>query len=620
MCVGLCALIASPVFAEEAISPKPASAIPADVAEVLKRSCIDCHSAEEPSGGVDLSQATTTDDIYHQGRIWNKAVRVLRDHTMPPKSEPALEDAQRTLLADWIEQSIRSVDCSAEREPGRVTIRRLNRVEYQNTLHDLFGIPVEAATDLPSDPAGNGFDNQGDTLFIPPVLMEKYLDTTKRMLDECWTNSVFRERIVPAAPSEGKSVGDAARENLATFLPRAFRRPVEESEIAARQALVESALARGETFDAGMRLAVESVLLSPFFLFRIEQNQGAEGSDEPYPITDHELATRLSYFLWSTMPDQELIDFADRGKLREPEVLRVQVERMLADPKSIALAHDFFAQWFDFRGMRLHEMDIRRYGAFNGLREDMYAESVAFFDGMVRQNESVLDILDAPYAYLNEKLANHYGVPDVKGGEIRRVSLPDRRRGGVLGMGSTLVITSYPTRTSPVLRGKWVLEQILGTPPPPPPPNVEPVSRDDTIGDGMTLRQRLEKHRQIESCASCHAKMDPIGFGLENFDGIGGWRDKDNDLPIDNAATLPDGTNVSGPEGLKDALLARRELFLRHMVEKMMVYALGRGLEYHDECAVRSALDRLAENEYRFHSLVHAVVESYPFQHRRHSR
>ena len=320
------------------------------------------------------------------------------------------------------------------------------------------------------------------------------------------------------------------------------------------------------------------------------------------------------------MPDQELMDFADQGKLHEPEVLHVEVERMLADPKSIALASHFASQWFGFRDMRTHEMDIRRFGGFDGLRVDMYHESLTFFDSLFRDNAPIVDIIDCNYAFLNDRLANHYGIPDVKGGEIRKVLLPDRRRGGVLGMGSTLVVTSYPTRTSPIIRGKWVLEQLLGTPPPPPPPNVKPVTQNDQVKDGLTLRQRLEQHRADAACASCHAKMDPIGFGLENFDGIGAWRDQDNGLPIDNASTFPDGTSVRGPEGIKDALLTRKDLFIRQFIEKMMIYALGRGVDYYDECTVRSAMDRLSAHEYRSHEVIHAIVESYPFQNRRNSQ
>ena len=603
-----------------ASSPTAEPPMPEAVQGVLKKFCLDCHGTDEPSGGVILSHAQNSADVYHEGRAWNKVIRVTRDHSMPPKTEEAPTDEERQLLANWVETSLRSAKCESEHEPGRVTVRRLNRIEYENTLRDLLGATVEAARELPVDPAGNGFDNQGDTLFIPPVLMEKYLDTTKRILNEALANPAAKEKLFIAQPSETVTTSEAARKILAKLLPRAFRRPVSDEEIAARVTIVERAIERKQPFEEAVKVAVQSILLSPYFLFRIEKNQAPENSTEAYPITDHELAVRLSYFLWSTMPDQELIDFADQGKLHEPEVLHVQVERMLADPKSIALASNFASQWFGFRDMRTHEMDIRRFGAFGGVRDDMYQESLTFFDSLFRENAPIVDVIDCNYAYLNERLANHYGVPNVKGNEIQKVALPDRRRGGVLGMGSTLVVTSYPTRTSPIIRGKWVLEQLLGTPPPPPPPNVKPVTQNDEVKDGLTLRKRLENHRVNPACASCHAKMDPIGFGLENFDGIGAWRDKDNGLPIDNASVFPDGSTVTGPEGIKDALLARKDLFIRQFVEKMLIYALGRGVDYYDECTVRGTMDRLAAHEFRSHEMIHAIVESYPFQNRRNSQ
>ncbi len=598
--------------------PAAGSTMPPEVRQVLEGRCLGCHSADEPAGGVDLSAANTPDDVYRQGRQWNRAVRVVRSHEMPPKTEEPPTDEERQRLIDWIESALRSADCRNPTEPGQVTVRRLNRVEYQNTMRDLLGMPLDAARDLPADPAGNGFDNQGDTLFMPPVLLEKYLDTTKRLLGEAMAEgAVGRGVLLASQPGQDLAPSEAARRNLRSFLPRAFRRPVGEAELAARVALVDQAVERGESFEAGMTAAYSSALLSPHFLFRIEQDQAPEGSREAYPITDHELAVRLSYFLWSTMPDEELTRLADEGRLQEDETLRGQVLRMLADERSAALAEDFAAQWFGYRDLRRHEMDIRRFGGFNGLRDSMYHESRAFFAALFRDNGRVLDVLDCDYAYLNAALAEHYGVAGVTGNEIRRVTLSDRRRGGVLGMGSVLTVTSYPTRTSPILRGKWILETLLGTPPPPPPPNVKEVSKDDAKKDGLTLRQRLEQHRAEASCASCHAKMDPLGFSLENFDGIGQWRDQDNGLEIDTRANLPDGSELVGVEGLKDALLARQDLFLRHLVEKTMTYALGRAVDYYDECTIREALARLAAHDYRAHELVLAVVESYPFRYRK---
>lgn len=611
-------IFAAALGAVPAESPPPAD-VPESIYSILARFCLDCHSGPEASGGVDLGAARSPGEIYRQCRSWSKVPRALSDGIMPPEDADQPSEDELWALAGWVDRTIGEEARSAPPNPGRSTIRRLNRVEYNHTLRDLLGLEIDAARELPSDSAGEGFDNQGDVLFMPPVLMEKYMDATKRVLAAAFQNPGSREKILTAAPGEGRSPADAARAILAPFLRRAFRRPPTPLEVQQRIDVFQGALDRGKSFEEALQSALASALLSPHFLFRVEMDQAPEEGDEPYRVADDELAVRLSYFLWASMPDDELFEAADDGRLRDPKGLREQTMRMLADPKAVSLAEDFAAQWFGFRDMRTAEMDIRRYGKFGGLRDAMYGESVAFFDALFRENRSILDILDCDYAFVNDRLAGHYGLPPVEGGRIREVPLSDRRRGGVLGMGSTLVVTSYPTRTSPVLRGKWVLEQLLGTPPPPPPPNVKPLSKDDTVKDGLTLRQRFEKHREDVSCASCHARMDPIGFGLENFDGIGEWRDTDNGLPIDDAASLPGGAAFRGPEGLKDVLLGRKEQFVRHMVEKTMTYALGRAVDFYDENTVRNAMSRLSDKGYRSHELIFAVVESDAFQFRRNS-
>lgn len=618
MTVAFAILLSTVVASGDAdtLEPTPHPPMPPDVRTILEQNCVGCHSTEDANGGVDVSIAHNAVDVYRQGRTWNKVIRAARDRQMPPASEAQPSDAERQRLIEWVQSSIRSVACDAPPDPGWVTVRRLNRVEYQNTIRDLFGLDVDAGKDLPSDPAGDGFDNQGDTLFIPPVLMEKYLDTTKRILSSVFADPAARGRLLRVLPDPAVPIRETIQANVEPLLFLAFRRPPEASEVQERVRLVESSLARGKSFEEAMAVGATSILLSPHFLFRIEGDRADPGNSKSFRITDFELATRLSYFLWSTMPDQELFDFARLGRLHEPEILYVQVERMLADPKSVALAEDFAAQWFGFRDLRTHEMDVRRFGKFNGLRESMYYESRTFFDSLFRENRPLLDVLDCNYGYWNESLANHYGLSGVSGGEIRKVEISDRRRGGVLGMGSTLVVTSYATRTSPVLRGKWVLEQLFGTPAPPPPPNTPALSKDDQIKDGLTLRQRFELHRRDANCASCHARMDPLGFALENFDGIGEWRDKDNELPIDNSASLADGTVFHGPEGLKDVLLAKKEMFLRHFVEKMFIYALGRAVDYYDECTIQTVMDRLASSEFASHEVIHAIVESHAFTHR----
>jgi hypothetical protein len=340
-----------------------------------------------------------------------------------------------------------------------------------------------------------------------------------------------------------------------------------------------------------------------------------EGAPGPRQVNDHELAVRLSYFLWSTMPDARLFEVADRGELRDPKVLAAEVTRMLEDPKSRALADNFAAQWLRFREMLGRGVDFRAFPEFNNeLGKSMYDESAEFFDHLFRTNGKVVDILDADYTFLNERLAKHYGIPDVTGEEMQRVQLPDRRRGGILGMGSILTVTSFPTRTSPVLRGKWVLEELFGAPPPPPPANIDSLAKTKADKEHKTLRKRMEAHRAQASCAACHKQMDPIGFGLENFNGIGAWRDQDEGEPIDTMGELPGGLAFHGPEELKAILRNRYDALLRNMIERMFTYAVGRPVEYYDERAIRQIIQQVNDNEGRAQPMIQALVASEPFQ------
>jgi hypothetical protein len=381
--------------------------------------------------------------------------------------------------------------------------------------------------------------------------------------------------------------------------------------------LFDRAAKRGANFEDAVKITLKAVLVSPNFLYRVERDQK---SVRPYPISDYELASRLSYFLWASMPDDTLFALAAKKKLGDPAVLDAQVRRMLANPKSKAFSDSFTGQWLRVRDLyTVANPDARRFPQFTpALRDAMYRETITFFDDVVRNDRSVLNLLDARYTFLNEDLARHYGVPGVTGKQMRRVALADGRRGGVLTQASVLTLTSYPQRTSPVLRGKWVLEEILGTPAPPPPAVVATLSPDDAPKEGLTFRQRLEKHREQPACASCHSRMDPLGFGLENFDAIGRWRDTIGDVPVDAAGTMATGEKFSGPAELKRYLLAsRKDLFVRNLSERMLSYALGRGLEPHDLPAVRKITTRVEQNGYRGATLVAEIVKSYPFQYRK---
>jgi hypothetical protein len=414
-----------------------------------------------------------------------------------------------------------------------------------------------------------------------------------------------------AHPGDGGE-RERARAILERFVGRAYRRPATAEEVDRLAGFVDLAVKNGDTFELGIQLAVQAILVSPQFLFRVELDRG--DGEEVHPIGDFELATRLSYFLWSSMPDQVLFELARRGTLHHPEVLEAQVRRMLADPKANALVENFAGQWLQTRNLKTFSPDRKRFPQFDeSLRAAMLAESELFFRAILEDNRSILDFLDADFTFLNERLARHYGIDGVEGDEFRRVALTGDQRGGILTQAATLTITSNPTRTSPVKRGKWILEQVLGTPPPPPPPDVPELSdrrRDALTG---TLRQRMEQHRSNPNCNSCHARMDPLGFGFENYDAIGAWRELDGKFPIDPSGKLPAGATFQGPKELKAILKAKEKEFARCLVEKMLTYALGRGLEGPDRCVVDQIVDAMSKDGYRSSSLVLGIVKSDPF-------
>jgi cytochrome c551/c552 len=414
----------------------------------------------------------------------------------------------------------------------------------------------------------------------------------------------------PSGPSEEPG---CARQILAKLSRRAYRRPVTDSDVKPLMAFYTQARAKGG-FDYGIQKAVEAILVSPDFLFRVE-------SDTPgvHPVSAVELASRMSFFLWSSVPDEELLQLGVSGKLAKREVLRQQVERMLDDPKSQSLVSNFAGQWLFIRNLATVRPDPVIFGDFDeSLRWSMERETELFFESVVRENRSVLELLTANYTFLNERLAKHYGIPDIYGSQFRRVSLDDPHRGGLLGQASLLTVTSPPNRTSVVQRGKWVLENLLGAPPPPPPPGVPALDATTKGNTHLSLRAALEQHRADPGCAGCHAVMDPIGFALENYNGIGQWRAEDGGSPIDASGKLPDGTKFSGPSGLRNTMsTSKREEFANTVTEKLLTYGLGRGLEYYDQPAVRSILRECGPGDYRMRDLIQAVVMSTPFQQRR---
>jgi hypothetical protein len=432
-------------------------------------------------------------------------------------------------------------------------------------------------------------------------------------------NTPSRQRIFVCRPAGVSNEASCARTIISTLARRAYRRPVTDADLAVPLDFYEQGRARAG-FETGIELALRALLISPQFLFRIEQAPKGVATNAAYRVSDVNLASRLSFFLWSSMPDDELLTEAIGGRLSRPAVLEQQVRRMLADPRSDALVRSFAGQWLYLRNLAEAKPDPRLFTDFDdNLRQAFRRETELFFESIIKEDRSVLDMLSANYTFLNERLAKHYRVPNVYGSHFRRVALgEDSGRAGLLGHGSILTVTSYATRTSPVLRGKWILENILGTPPPPPPPNVPPLEETQSGGPVLSMRERMIQHRANPACASCHRVMDPLGLSMENFDAIGRWRTQDEARrTIDASGGLPDGTAFAGMAGLRRALVERPELFVTTMTEKLLTYALGRGLEHYDAAAVRAIVRNAQKNGYRFSSLVHGIVNSTPFQMRR---
>jgi hypothetical protein len=400
---------------------------------------------------------------------------------------------------------------------------------------------------------------------------------------------------------------------------RAYRRPVTDADLQVPLTFYKDARAE-EGFETGIEMALRAILASTEFLFRIERDARNAGPNTAYRVSDVELASRLSFFLWSSVPDDELLGLAVGDKLKEPAVLEQQVRRMLADPRSEALVTNFAGQWLYLRNLAAASPDARMFPDFDdNLRQAFRRETELFFESIVKEDHNVLDLLRAKYTFVNERLARHYGIPNVYGSRFRRVTVgEDSLRGGLLGQGSILTVTSYANRTSPVLRGKWILENILGTPPAPPPPNVPPLKDQNTGGKLLSMRERMAQHRVNPACAGCHQLMDPAGLSMENFDAIGRWRTRtEAGTAVDSSGGLPGGTTFEGVGGLRNAVLSRPELFVTTVTEKLLTYALGRGLEYYDAPTVRAIARDARGNDYRFSSLVLGIVKSSPFQMRK---
>ncbi len=759
----------------------------------VEKYCSKCHSSEDPQAELVLTRFSDSDSILRERKIWMNVMKQVQSASMPPKEESTPSVSESEKFVEHIKAIFDHADRNAKPEAGRVTMRRLNRLEYKNTIRDLIGVDFDPTSEFPSDDIGYGFDNIGDVLSLPPVLMERYLDAAdgilaraitpdppavpKRHLSSQYTEPAsadvaakliengyrrldtstkegielgpihtqyqwdasgeytFRTKLygissdaqnvqgvillhgkdlpnpssdaeldsisgnfprparilktfevtakaadqaqvievnIPAlanrdrvmvgqlkkpegqsaklyiehlaldgpldtrpeshrrllAVTAGKSVPEQTREALGRFMRKAYRRTVEPEELEKLSQWVDQMTAGGEKWEAAMQIAMQAVLCSPKFLFRVEPDDRPASADIR-SLDAFAVATRLSYFLWSSMPDDLLLEAAEKGTLEQE--LASHVHRMLADERSSALIQSFSTQWLQIQRLESFAADTQAFPSFNAkLKSAMLRETELFFESVLRENRSVLELIDTNYTFLNETLAKHYGIADtvgnwmgqpaskpdgklIQGDTFQRVSLQDRNRGGLITQASVLAVTSNPTRTSPVKRGRWILEQFLGAPPPPPPPNVPELPSKSEDVSTASLRKRMEVHRQNPACANCHAKMDPIGFALENYDAVGAYRTKDGAFDIDASGEFADGLKFSGPGDLKSIILAKREDFVRCLAEKMLTYALGRGVEYYDRPTIEKIVRSMPGQEYKIQGMIQEIVLSEPF-------
>lgn len=710
---------------------------------VLLDNCGACHNPSNPKNRIDFLKSATAEEINQRRGVWRNAAEQLRNRTMPPAPSKLSED-DRLRISTWIDDRLRATACSTGEFAGSVTIRRLNRREYRNTIRDLLGVDTPVSEVFPADgTGGEGFDTHGGTLYIPPMLMERYLEAAQQVLDravvtppfnrnfDAWgmqparaatkttrdlapgeklstsfstfadgdyairvwimrpkdipremkiavdgaprgtllyqrdpaggptarnlnvrlsrgphtievengnlavemLNAAVDQRMQEPSPEKrvihfrlfGTEPGEAAAQPrkaaerlIANFVRKAFRRPVDEATVARYMTMYDRAAERGDPYEERVKLALKAVLVSPQFLFLMET-----GKDKPgiFPLDQYEIASRMSYFLWATMPDDELLALAAGGKLQDPSVLTAQVERMLDDPKSRRFTNSFIGQWLgtrDIGGRVAPNITAVQHYYTPEVAADLREEPVLLFEYILGENRSLMELLTADYTFMTERLANFYEVQGrvkgLNGNDFQKVMWPDNRRAGILGMAGVLAQGAHIQQSSPVLRGAWVLETLLGTHVPPPPPDVPPLETAAKNQRDLTMREKLMKHRESPACASCHNVMDPYGLALENFDWLGRWRDQDAGKPVDASAVLSSGEHFNGPVEVRNVLLKRQDDFVRTLVGKVLGYALGRGLEDGDYCTIQKLTDDLKSDNYRARTLIREIVLSVPFR------
>jgi len=580
--------------------------------------CTRCHGEKKKKAGVTFEYALKSPATPSFRNLWKRAYEQIKTHNMPPEEEDTQpSDEERKAIIDWIAGMKRL----SPKDPGLFVIRRLSRVEYGNTLHDMFGVDPQVANDLPDEVFGAGYTNS-----LSPMLMEQYLSVANEVLNQVVAppgapSTAVQQRLFGVDPGPGADRKAAAQRVARSVARLAYRRPPSEAEVDLLLRVFALATDQGKSYADALRLMLKATLVSPQFLFITPgPSDQTSAASHIVELDDYQLASRLSYFLWQTMPDAELSALADAGKLHDPEVLAQQARRMLADERSRALFDGFGAQWLGLDKLAGKSFDETKFPQMTGdLRSSMYDEARLFFESILHENRSLATFIDSDYTFLNGTLAPIYGMEStITGPKMRKVKLSDANRGGILTMPGILAMSSFPNRTSPVNRGVWVLEQVLGEHVPPPPPNVPALDKQDKQQvANLTLRQRTELHRSNAVCANCHKVLDPIGFGLENFDAIGRWRDMDDSGgPIDATGELPGERRFSTPRELKEIISARTNDFCHNLTGRLLAYALCRQVEGYDEVVVDQLSSKIAKDGYHMQTLVVGVVTSYPFTHR----
>ena len=583
--------------------------------EFLSNYCHACHQGESAEARFRVDSLDTIESFRTSSERWTRLAARVSNNEMPPRGAPVPNLDERESFLDWVESTWRSQACAADVPPPPSLIRRLNRHEYAATVRDLFDLQLDFGTELPLDgPGGEGFDNAAETLFLSPLHSEKYVEIAKSVLDAASKEYKSRIKIFVAEPGPGIGEKEAAGKILQVFLPRAFRRPVERETVDRYVDLFRAARKQGHDFEPAILFALRSVLVSPRFLFHVE----SAGHDPE--LRQYELASKFSYFLWGSMPDEFLFDVAAAGKMDDPNVLRQLVPRMLRDPRALEFADRFVEQWLRTRELEgAHGPDpelFPEYATNEELHSDILLQPVYFFQYVLRENLSLLNFLDSEHTILTLALAKHFAVePERKPTKNPEwIRLPEgSHRGGLLSMPAVLAVSSHPYRTSAVLRGAWILDSILGTPPPPPPPDVPELDDEQESDTPKSIRELLAQHSANTACASCHQRIDPWGFALENYDVVGRWREEDAGGPIDASSELAGGTRIEGPSELKQELFDRSELFIRNLTKRMLGYAIGRGLTPADACTVETIVDRVREADDQAWVLVREIVLSAPF-------